>query len=100
MLEVGKLHSCSGYYLMLYPDKEAAAEANYANAFADLAAARADVALWSKRFGKPVSYCDPKTPLLVLSVNDKYHEVLAGDQKGWIIYYDWLDIEEIVDAAA
>jgi hypothetical protein len=100
-LEVGKLYSCSGYYLMLYPGKKAAAEANYANATAASASSAATTAAyWSKRFDKPVSYCDPKTPLLVLSVNDKYHEVLAGDQKGWIINEDWLEIKEIISKAA
>ena len=55
---------------------------------------------WSEEFGKPVSYCYPKTPLLVLSVDKKYVEVLAGDRKGWIINEDWLNIGEIVNEAA
>ncbi len=96
-LEVGKLYSCSGYFLLLYPGKEAAAEANYANAYADFAAARAEAALWSKKLQKPVSFCDPETPLLILSVKEKYVEVLAGDRKVWIINDDWLKIKEITD---
>jgi hypothetical protein len=99
MLEVGKLYSCSKYYLMLYPDKNTAAAELSPGADRALLCARG-AALWSKRFGKPVSFCDPETPLLILSVNDKYHEVLAGDQKGWIINEDWLDIKEIVHEAA
>ena len=98
MLEVGKLYSCSGYFLLLYLDKETAS--------AGTAAAEstephlAVVAYWSKRLKKPVSYSEPKTPLLVLSVDKKYVEVLAGDRKGWIINEGWLEIKEITDAAA
>ena len=91
MLEVGKLYSCSGYFLLLWPDKEAAATA--------LAAAARD-AYWTKKLQKPVSYCNTETPLLVLSVDKKYVEVLAGDRKGWIINMDWLELKEIIDAAA
>ena len=52
-------------------------------------------AYWSKKFDKPVSYCNPETPLLVLSVKEQYIEVLVEDKKGWIIYQDWLEIKEI-----
>ena len=90
-LDVGKLYSCSKYFLMLYPDKKTAADR-----FAAAPAAAPAAAFWSKRLGKPVSYCDPETPLLVLSVKEKYVEVLAGDRKGWIINEDWLAIKEIV----
>lgn len=94
MLEVGKLYSCSKYFLLLYPDKETAAD--------DLGIVGidrlADAAYWSKRLG--ISYCNTETPLLVISVNEKYVEVLAGDQKGWIINEDWLEIKEIVNEAA
>ena len=101
MLEVGKLYSCSGYYLMLYPDKETAEDvASRASAVEPVAAihpAEADdkAAYWTRVHGKPVSYCEHETPLLVLSVNEKSVEVLAGDMKGWIIYRDWLELEEI-----
>jgi hypothetical protein len=106
MLEVGKLYSCSGYFLLLYPDKEAAAAA--AAAAATTAATTATTAAspaayasaWSRKLGKPVIFCNPETPLLVLSVDKKYVEVLAGDRKGWIINEDWLNIGEIVNEAA
>jgi hypothetical protein len=93
MLEVGKLYSCSGYYLMLYPDRETAAHAASAHAAAHDAERHA--AYWTKKLQKPVSFCDPETPLLVLSVNEKYVEVLAGDKRGWIIYQGWLELKEI-----
>ena len=98
-LEIGKLYSCSKYFLFLYPDKEAAAAARpgdvaYAHHAADAAA------YWAKKLQKPVSYCDPKTPLLILNTDNHYAEVLAGDKKGWINYQDWMDIKEIVDEAA
>ncbi len=101
-LEVGKLYSCSKYYLTLYPDRETVASA--ARRVAGVAARAADAptaavamnaAYLTRELGKPVSFCNPQTLLLVLSVNDKYVEVLAGDHKGWIIYRDWLDIGEI-----
>ena len=105
MLEVGKLYSCSKYFLMLYPDKDTAALATpfdaHAAAYVHGDAART-AAYWNRKlqYQKPVSYCNPLTPLLVLSVKEKYIEVLAGDKKGWIINMDWLEIKEIVDAAA
>ena len=104
MLDVGKLYSCSGYYLMLYPDKKTATAASSA-ALAATATATTDAATpaiaataaayWSKRFDKPVNYCNPETPLLVLNTEQEYVEVLAGDKKGWIIYRDWFELEEI-----
>ena len=94
--EVGKLYSCSGYYLMLYPDKEAAAHVGRVGWPVPVAAAAASAAYSTKKLQKPVSYCDPKTPLLVLNTDNHYAEVLAGDKKGWIIYQDWLYIKEIV----
>jgi hypothetical protein len=99
MLEVGKLYSCSEYFIMLYPDKETA-RTSFGAAERDLRYADADAAYWTRELGKPVSYCNPQTPLLVLSVKEKYIEVLVEDKVGWIINEDWLNIQEIVDAAA
>ena len=98
MLEVGKLYICSGYFLLLFPDKETADPFGAARASA--ADAEATASYWSKKFDKPVSYCNPETALLVLSTVNKYVEVLAGDCKGWIINEDWLKIKEIVNEAA
>jgi len=100
MIEVGKLYSCSKYFLLLFPDKEAAAESAAATASAAAAAPDAVVAAsiavyWSEVICKPVSYCDPETPLLVLSVKEQYIQVLAGDKRGWIINMDWLNIKDI-----
>ena len=97
MLEVGKLYSCSKYFLLLYPDKDTASVVDHAATSSP--DGRAD-AYWSKKFGKSVSYCNPKTPLLVLAVEEKYVEVLVGDKKGWIINMDWLNIQEIISKAA
>ena len=107
-LEVGKLYSCSEYFLLLYPDKESAADAGPAFAAAPLSghgfnaadAAASASAYWSRKLGKPVSYCNPLTPLLVLSVKEQYIEVLAEDKRGWIINEDWLELKEIVNEAA
>jgi hypothetical protein len=97
MLKVGKLYSCPAYYLFLYPDKDTAAaggehpleQRQRVGLFAG------EAAYWSRKSGKPVSYCNPLTPLLVLSVKEKYIEVLAGDKKGWIINEDWLELKKI-----
>jgi hypothetical protein len=107
MLEVGKLYSCSEYFLLLFPDKETAARfsatrfsaARFSGAVPAAAAART-AAYWSEVIDKPVSYCNPQTPLLVLSVKEQYIEVLAGDQRCWAICQDCLNIKEIVDEAA
>jgi len=101
MLEVGKLYSCSEYFIMLYPDKDTASSAAAAGGTAEAAPTRlhAAAAYWSKKFDKPVNYYNPQTPLLVLSVKEQYIEVLAEDKRGWIIYRDWLDIGEITDDA-
>jgi len=112
MLEVGKLYRCSEYFLLLFPDKDtaaaathlaapedaaaAAAEAATATAAAAKTAAAATCAYWTRKLGKPVSFCDLETPLLVLSIKEEYIEVLAGDKVGWIINKDWLNIKEIV----
>jgi len=90
--EVGKLYSCSEHFLMLYPDKETASAGA---AFATSSTRAAAIALYWSAFDKPVIYCNPETPLLVLSADNKYVEVLAGDCKGWIIYQGWLEIKDI-----
>jgi hypothetical protein len=97
-LEVGKLYSCSKYFLMLYPDRETATHAAAAHAAAHDAERHA--AYWTKKLQKPVSFCNPETPLLVLAVEEKYVEVLAGDKVGWAICQDWLELKEIVHEAA
>ena len=100
MFEVGKLYSCSVYFLSLFPDKETADEIGHRHQHLDAAYAAAYASAWNMKLGKPVSYCDPKTPLLVLGVEEKYIEVLAGDKVGWIINEDWLELKEIVNEAA
>ena len=96
MLEVGKLYRCSEYFLSLFPNKETAATAHAATTAGGTAEADATCAYWTRKLGKPVSFCDPETPLLVLSIKEEYIEVLAGDKVGWIINEDWLNIKEIV----
>jgi hypothetical protein len=98
-IEVGKRYSCSEYFLMFYPDKDTAGAYHGVCATDARADAVAVAAYWTRELGKPVSYCNPLTPLLVLSVNEKYVEVLAQDKRGWIINEDWLKIKEITDDA-
>jgi len=106
-IEVGKLYSCSEYFLLLFPDKETADRTTAAGivrtgvlavgvpaAAAPVRAAARTAAYWSEVIDKPVSYCNPETPLLVLSVDKKYVEVLAGDRKGWIINEDLFELCE------
>ena len=103
MLKVGKLYSCSKYFLLLFPDKDTAAAA--VAALWQCSTPTPDAApYWTRelarKLGKPVNYCNPETPFLVLSVKEQYIEVLAEDKKGWIINMDWLELKEIIDAAA
>lgn len=97
MIEVGKLYSCSKYFLMLYPDKDAAAAAD--STFVIAAVSIYTAAYWSRKLGKPVIYADKNIPLLVLNTEGEYVEVLAGDKVGWAICQDWLEIKEITDDA-
>ena len=94
MIEVGKLYRCSEYFLLLFPDKDTADAA-----VAPFAASPIGAAYWTRelarKLGNPVSYCNPQTPLLVLSVKEKYIEVLAEDKRGWIINMDRLEIKDI-----
>ena len=102
MIEVGKLYSCSKY-LLLYPIRETATSFDADSAAAAVAtasAAAAYAAAWSRELGIPVIYAEKNIPLLVLNTEGAYVEVLAGDKVGWIIYQDWLNIKQIVDAAA
>ena len=107
MLKVGKLYSCSEYYLLLYPDKAAARHADDSAFSCSSAAARwpgsttaaVDAGYWSAKLDKSVSYCNPLTPLLVLNADNRYAEVLVGDKVVWIINEDWLELKEIVDEA-
>lgn len=94
MLEIGKLYICEEFFLLLYPDKEAAGHRPLAVGSADAAAGSA--AYWTRKLGKSVSYTDKNIPLLSLNNKEKYVEVLAGDRKGWIVVEDWLGIKEIV----
>ena len=99
MLKIGKLYSCKDYFLLLYPDMETAiGPVAVTAAAADLVAEVA--AYWSRELGKPVSYCNPETPLLFLNTDNEYAEVLAGDKRGWIVNGDGLKIKEIIDDAA
>ena len=99
MLEVGKLYICE-YFLLLYPDWVAAADAVAAAAAPAAArragaAAAADAAYWSKRLEKPVYYTEKNIPLLVLNNKKEYVEVLVEEKVGWIMVDDWLGIKEI-----
>ncbi len=92
-LKVGKLYRCSEYFLLLFPDKETAS--GIGAAFATSSTRAAAIALYWSEFDKPVIYCNPETPLLVLSADKKYVEVLADNQKGWFLNKDSLNIKEI-----
>jgi hypothetical protein len=104
MLEVGKLYSCSEYFIMLYPDRETAASAAEGHMIAsdEVEPPVGAVAYWSRKLEKPVIYAEKNIPLLVLNTSDEYVEVLAGDQRGWAICPDWfnINIKEIAYEAA
>ena len=94
MLVAGKLYVCEEYFLMLYPDKKAAAGLRLRKSCA-AEDGRWHAAFWSKRVGKPVSFIEKNIPILILNNEEEYIEVLAGDQKGWIIYVDRLNLKRI-----
>lgn len=71
MLEIGKLYVCENYSLLLYLEQHSAA------------------------YGKAFSNVAKSIPLLVLNVKEKYIEVLAAEQKGWIVNEKFLNIKEI-----
>ena len=104
MLEVGKLYICEEYFLLLYPDQEAAATAfaspvptpHSAATNAAESTAAGQSTYWTRKLGKSVLYAKKNIPILVLNSKEKFYEVLAGDRKGWIIVEDWLGIKEIV----
>ena len=97
MLEVGKLYLCEEFFLLLYPDQEAAAVVLVAvSSVARIEhSAAGHSTYWTKKLGKSVLYAKKNIPLLSLNNKEKYVEVLAGDRKGWIIVEDWLGIKEI-----
>ena len=107
-LTVGKLYSCDRY-LMIYPDKVGVVKAiNSEHGAAACisgyeAAASYRSGYWTAKLRQTVCYCNPGSPILVLSLSksslDKSNdcaEVLIGDIKGWIYYQDWMHIKEIV----
>ena len=98
MPKIGNLYSCNKYYLIIYPDKNAAFTAEQEledPARGNIRLADIGASYWSKKLGKPVFYVEKDIPILVLSCKTRHVEVLAGDRKGWIIYRDWLELKEI-----
>jgi hypothetical protein len=102
MLEVGKLYRCEGYFLLLYSNNLAASTAaamprSRHVAALGIAADEASRAAhyWSNRLEKPVSYTEKKSKFLVLSHDKEFIQILIGGKVGWIIFRDWLGIEEV-----
>jgi hypothetical protein len=98
MLKIGKLYICEEFFLMLYPDKDTAAHSDppVSVIAAPPAAVDRRAAYWTRQFGKPVSYLEKSSPILVLGIEENFVEVLGGERKGWIIYNDFVKIREIV----
>ena len=96
MLEVGKLYSCSKYFLLLINANDARRTHHVRLTAEDCGLA---VSYWIRELGNPVSFCEPLTPLLVLSMTKKktYIEVLVGDKRGWFVNDGWLEFKEIVE---
>ena len=95
MFKVGKLYICEQYFLLLYPDQEAAAAAAADGDGFTSCGGGVGAAYLTRKLEKPVYYTEKKVPLLVLNNKKEYIEVLAGDKKGWIIFDDYLNIKEI-----
>jgi hypothetical protein len=101
-LVVGKLYSCDRY-LMIYPNKVGVVKAiNSEHGSAACissyeASASYRSGYWTAKLKQTVYYCDPGSPILVLSLckSNDCAEVLIRDIKGWIYYQDWMHIKEI-----
>jgi hypothetical protein len=92
ILEIGKLYSCEEYYLLLYPYLDTTRPAELYDEERDASIA---ASYWTRQLGKPVSYLEKSSPLLVLRAEKNFYEVVAGDKKGWITFKDWLNLREI-----
>jgi len=51
--------------------------------------------VWTHQLDKEVSYCEPRTVFLILSLEGEYIKILALDKIGWIPNEDVLKLKEI-----
>jgi hypothetical protein len=105
-LKYAEWYVCRDYFVFLWPDKEAATALDgVAVAAARAAIAAEAAAYWARGFGKPVFYLEKNQPFLVLEgpafppespegTDLWLVKVLSKERVGWIIYQDWLPIEE------
>jgi len=96
----GKLYSCTGYYLLIYPSKDKATTAEDGDVVEATAGNRPGRTVWradfwSKRLNCTVRYSEPEEVFMCLEQKDKFAHVLFGEKQGWIINQDWLNIEKV-----
>lgn len=107
MLKIGKLYICEEFFLLLFPDQEAAAAAaesrevrlqRHGRGAAAEALAAIHTTYWTRKLGKSVLYAKKNIPLLSLNNKEKYVEVLVEEKVGWIkstfLNIMWIDPED------
>ncbi len=111
--EVGKLYRCPEYFLLVFPSKDQLISARALWA-ADRTVetplarwqeaagtqypemARAVTAVLSKKLDCRVRCSEPGEIFMLLQQDGDSLHVLFGGIQGWIVYKDWLKIEEFV----
>ncbi len=98
----GKLYTCPKFFLMVYPSKEKASSAKPSS----IAAAEDDQTLvayqvnyLSTLLNCQVRCSDIGEIFMFLERDDHYLRVLFGEKQGWIIFRDWLGIEDCAATA-
>ncbi len=111
MFEAGKLYKTNEYSLLVYPTIESAAEASVAITSApDLVkwslppatksapGTRSPwVEYWSRIYHRKIYYSDLGEIFMFLEQDGNLLHVLFGAVVGWIVYRDWLHIEEALN---
>ena len=88
-LQQGKLYETRKWFWLVYPSKEIAALA-LARRVASVATVGAHGAYyWSRDLQSTVSYVEPGSVFMALSVSDEFVEVLFAETLGWIWVPGW-----------
>jgi hypothetical protein len=94
-MKIGKLYKNNGYFWLLYPSKDIAADAADAARCALGGSAAADY--WRNRFND-VSHIESNSIFMLLEQDGKCYKVLtANGEIGWFYLANWCkkDIEEV-----
>ena len=84
-LEPGKLYATQEWFWLVFPSQEKVATVAFA------VVTRRAAAYWSERLKCTVTYVDPGSVFMVLSVSGKFLEVLFAETLGWIWVPEWAE---------